>query len=80
MFISKYAWISIDIYRYLYISMISKCSNSQMHIYSSISPCVQNCQSSTIALDERLQLGTYRVETRTSGIRRDHIYRSSMKY
>ncbi len=30
MLISKYAWISIDIYRYLYISMISKCSNSQM--------------------------------------------------
>ena len=30
MLISKYAWISMDIHRYLYISMISKCSNSQM--------------------------------------------------
>jgi hypothetical protein len=39
-----------------------------------------NFQSSIIALDEMLQLGTYWVETRTSGIRRDGIYRSSMQY
>ncbi len=38
-------------------------------MYSSISPYIQNCQSSTIALDEMLQFGTYRVETSTSGIR-----------
>jgi hypothetical protein len=40
------------------------------HVYSSISPFIQNCQSSTIVLDQMLQFGTYRVETRTSGIRR----------
>ena len=50
------------------------------HVYSSILLYIQNRQSSTIALDEMLQFGTYRVETGTSGIRSDGIYRSSMQY
>jgi hypothetical protein len=38
MLISKYAWISIDIKRYLYTSMISKCSNSLYELPAS-GPC-----------------------------------------
>ncbi len=50
------------------------------HVYSSILLYIQKSQSLTIALDEMLQFGTYRVEKRTSGIHSDGIYRSSMQY